>query len=240
MQAPTLMSDISRMSVTRDKLYEEVWAEPMAKVAVRYRISADYLARVCHHLNVPFPHRGDWAKRQFGKAPTRLPLPAPRPGEVIEWERGDAVPRTTPAVAFPADSGTSGRPASRSERPARHQLLAGIRESFDKVRLSEVGYLRPFKRNLVDIFVTKEALAHALDTASDLFLRFEAHGNRVLGTGESNGAPGRTRTCGPRLRRPVVRNGYSKAVIAARLIDARQVDSWPEVGNRSANRRRAR
>lgn len=32
------------MSVTRDKLYEEVWAEPMAKVAVRYRISANYLA----------------------------------------------------------------------------------------------------------------------------------------------------------------------------------------------------
>jgi hypothetical protein len=43
------MSDILRMSVTRDELYEEVWAEPMAKVAVRYRISANYLARVCLH-----------------------------------------------------------------------------------------------------------------------------------------------------------------------------------------------
>ena len=163
------MPDILRMSVTRDKLYEEVWAEPMAKVAVRYRISANYLARVCQHLNVPFPHRGYWAKRQFGKAPARLPLPDPRPGEVIEWERGDAVPRPTPAVALPAGSGTSGRPASRSERSARHQLLTGVRESFEKARFSEVGYLRPFKRNLVDIFVTKEALAYALDTANDLF-----------------------------------------------------------------------
>ena len=27
MQAPTLMSDISRLSITRDKLYEEVWAQ---------------------------------------------------------------------------------------------------------------------------------------------------------------------------------------------------------------------
>jgi hypothetical protein len=131
------MPDIFRMSVTRVNLYEEVWAEPMAKVAVRYRISANSLARVCHHLNVPFPHRGYWAKRQFGKAPIRPPLPAPRPGEVIEWERGDAVPRSTLAVAVPADSGTSGRPASRLERPARHQLLAGIRESSEKARLSE-------------------------------------------------------------------------------------------------------
>jgi len=76
-----VLVDILQMSVTSDKLYEEVWAEPMAKVAVRYRISANYLARVCHHLNVPFPHRGYWAKRQLGKAPTRLPLPAPRPAE---------------------------------------------------------------------------------------------------------------------------------------------------------------
>jgi len=174
------MPDILRMSVTRDKLYEEVWAEPMAKVAVRYRISANYLARVCHHLNVPFPHRGYWAKRQFGKAPARLPLPDPRPGEVIEWERGDAVPRPSPAVALPAGSGTSGRPASRSERPARHQLLTGVRESFEKARFSEVGYLRPFKRNLVDSFVTKEASAYALDTANDLFLRLEARGHRVV------------------------------------------------------------
>lgn len=113
---------------------------------------------------LPFPHRGYWAKRQFGKAPARPPLPAPRPGEVNEWERGDAVPRPTPAVALPADSGTSGRPASRSARPARHHLLTGVRESFEKARFSEVGYLRPFKRNLVDIFVTKEALAYALDT----------------------------------------------------------------------------
>jgi hypothetical protein len=146
----------------------------MVRVAVRHGVSANYLARVCDYLNVPYPHRGYWAKRQFGKAPTRLPLPAPRPGEVVEWERGDAVPRPTPTVALPADSGTSVRPASRSERPARHQLLAGIRESFEKARFSEVGYLRPFKRNLVDIFVTKEALAYALDTANDLFLRLEA------------------------------------------------------------------
>ena len=158
-----LMSDISRMGITRDKLYEEVWAEPMVRVAVRHGVSANYLARVCDYLNVPSPHRGYWAKRQFGQAPTRLPLPAPRP---------------PPAVALPADSGTSGRPVPRSERPARHQLVTGVRESCEKARFSEVGYLRPFKRNLVDIFVTKEALAYALDTANDLFLRLEARGRR--------------------------------------------------------------
>ena len=78
LRAPAPMPDILRMSVTRGKLYEEVWAEPMVRVAVRHGVSANYLARVCDYLNVPYPHRGYWAKRQFGKAPTRLPLPAPR------------------------------------------------------------------------------------------------------------------------------------------------------------------
>jgi hypothetical protein len=34
------MSDISRMSITRDKLNEEVWAEPMITVAVRHGVSS--------------------------------------------------------------------------------------------------------------------------------------------------------------------------------------------------------
>jgi hypothetical protein len=172
------MPDILRMSVTRDNLYEEVWSEPMTKVAARFNVSSNYLARVCHALNVPFPHRGYWAKRQFGNAPTRPPIPAPRPGEVLEWEKGDAVPRPTPAVALLAGSGLPRRTPSLPERPARHQLVIGVRESFEKARLSEVGYLRPFKQNLVDIFVSKETLVYALDTANEVFLRLEARGHR--------------------------------------------------------------
>jgi len=40
------MFHILRMSITRDKLYEEVWAEPMTKVAARFKVSSNYLARV--------------------------------------------------------------------------------------------------------------------------------------------------------------------------------------------------
>ncbi len=167
------------MSITRDELYNEVWAEPMIKVAARHEVSANYLARVCHHLNVPFPHRGYWAKRQFGKTPTRPALPAPRSGEVLAWERGDAVPRRSPSVSSVAENASDRPTPSLPERPARHELVTGVRESFEKARLSEVGYLRPFKRNLVDIFVTKNSLSYALDTANELFLRLEAKGHRV-------------------------------------------------------------
>lgn len=61
LRVASLLVDILRMSVTRDKLYEEVWAEPMVRVAVRHGVSANYLARVCHHINVRLPQRGYWA-----------------------------------------------------------------------------------------------------------------------------------------------------------------------------------
>ncbi len=48
--------------VSREQLYAEVWAEPMTKVALKYKVSSSFMARVCNWLNVPRPERGYWAK----------------------------------------------------------------------------------------------------------------------------------------------------------------------------------
>lgn len=56
------------MTVSREKLYEEVWSEPMVKVAARYGVSSSFLARICARINVPRPSRGYWAQLLVGKA----------------------------------------------------------------------------------------------------------------------------------------------------------------------------
>ena len=61
------------MTVTRDHLYDQVWARPMLAVAKDYEVSANYLARVCAALNVPWPPRGYWAKVAAGQKPPRSP-----------------------------------------------------------------------------------------------------------------------------------------------------------------------
>lgn len=65
----------------RDKLYEQVWAEPMRDLAKRYGVSDVWLAKVCRWLRVPMPGRGYWAKSSAGHAvPMRPALPkCPRP-----------------------------------------------------------------------------------------------------------------------------------------------------------------
>jgi len=61
-------SSDSKTPVSREQLYKEVWAEPMTTVALRYKVSSSFLARVCTWLNVPRPERGYWAKLAVGKA----------------------------------------------------------------------------------------------------------------------------------------------------------------------------
>ena len=100
-------------TVDRNTLYREVWERPMTSVAVRYGVSSSFLARVCARLNVPRPPRGYWAKVEFGGAPEKPDLPAPRPGDVLEWSRDGSLPRVAKgATVAPRDTkrGSSARP----------------------------------------------------------------------------------------------------------------------------------
>ena len=170
------------MTVTRDQLYGQVWARPMLAVANDYEVSANYLARVCASLNVPWPPRGYWAKVAAGHKPPQPALPPARPGDQLEWEKGAGLdlvlprpPRKPREAAQPADTPEPNKPPL----PDRHALIRGAREHFEIDRFTEHGYLRPRKRLLVDIVVSKAMLSTALDVANHLFLMLERHGHRV-------------------------------------------------------------
>lgn len=165
------------MAITRETLYEEVWAEPMTVVAARYRIFPNRLAGVCERLRVPVPPRGYWAKERVGKAEPRPPLPLPRPGDEVHWrQHGDY-----PAPARPIDYETQPTKSARRGTPeGPHLLVAGTEVEFGKGRVTDEGYLRPSKRTLPDIFVSAEALLRALEAMSLLLWTMEEHGHRVV------------------------------------------------------------
>ncbi|WP_157644240.1 hypothetical protein [Bradyrhizobium sp. WSM2793] len=47
----------------------------MSRLAERYGISDNGLAKICRREDIPYPARGYWAKHAVGKAPERAPLP---------------------------------------------------------------------------------------------------------------------------------------------------------------------
>jgi hypothetical protein len=159
------------MPVTRKKLYRQVWAAPMLKVAKRYGVSSSFLARICKRMNVPMPGRGYWAKHAAGQTLPQTPLPAPRPGDLMQWSRGGdrAAAAGLPTVLRTAV--VSRRRRRGDERPTHHELVVDVREQFLGGRVTRAGYLRPTKTRLVDIFVSDTALDAALEVADKLSSR---------------------------------------------------------------------
>lgn len=62
--------------ITRQALYDQVWSTPMTKLAKEYEISDVALAKICKKLNVPYPWRGYWRRKETGKVVKQLPLPS--------------------------------------------------------------------------------------------------------------------------------------------------------------------
>lgn len=59
----------------REKLYEEVWTEPVSKVAERYGVSDVAIAKTCRKMHIPVPGRGYWNKVNTGQKLKKTSLP---------------------------------------------------------------------------------------------------------------------------------------------------------------------
>ena len=168
------------LTLSREDLYALVWSEPMLKVAARFDVSSSYMARVCTRMNVPRPERGYWAKLAVGKVQKQVQLPEALPGNELIWSRdgsGEQVSRPLP------------KPPVRMKRirpiPSlltnQHPLINGAKPLFECGRISyEGGYLKPAKKLLVDLVVTKTGLDKALSFANLFFLALEENGHRVV------------------------------------------------------------
>jgi hypothetical protein len=187
--------ELNADALTRLELYEMVWAEPMLKVAARFEVSSSYMARVCTLMNVPRPERGYWAKLAVGQKPPKPELPEIRPGDLMVWNRsGNDVARTErrPLPRAPAKKPKRKHKVEAASPADLHPLIHGARAHFDVAGTSyDSNYLKPAKRLLVDLVVSKTGLDKALTFANQLFLELEAHECRVViaAHGERMGRP---------------------------------------------------
>ena len=116
----------------REKLYEEVWAEPVQAVAARYGVSGVALAKTCRRLAVPLPGRGYWARLKAGSAPEQPPLGKLPPGkqeriEVFSWYATRAgVPMVAPKDQKPGSERLKVSVPDDLRKP--HPLVAQARE----------------------------------------------------------------------------------------------------------------
>lgn len=66
--------------VSREELYTLVWQSSMSRLANEFGITGNGLAKTCDRMDVPYPPRGYWAKREAGKPVVTFKLPPRRDG----------------------------------------------------------------------------------------------------------------------------------------------------------------
>jgi hypothetical protein len=159
-------------SISREKLYEMVWAKPLGQVGDELGLSSFKVVEVCTALNVPRPINGHWNKLAAGKPFPIFPLPEPAPGDPLIWTAEQSTqnrkPRTAPRAPRAPLKRQNTKPLAGPLQV--HPLVRGARDHFLKTR--EVGdeeHLKPYKHCLVDVRVSKACLDRALALANNLF-----------------------------------------------------------------------
>lgn len=162
------------VSVTREKLYDEIWTEPITKVSKRYGVSDSYLIRILKNLNIPRPPRGYWAMADAGIFANRPSLPPAKQGDPITWSRDGSTVFETIAINEEKPARTK-----RKQRKATHGLIREAYEYFRNVRDTDNPYLKPFKRLTIDLIVSQITFERGINVANQLYLLLEDAGYHV-------------------------------------------------------------
>jgi hypothetical protein len=180
--------------LTREALYQQVWAEPIIHVAKRLGLSDRGLAKVCARHQIPVPPRGWWAKKQHGQTMRQAPLPAvDGPALATLTLHGVAVQAADrDATELEREQTPEWRISVPEELPISHPLVVrasvALRQaargaSHNSQHVSwrhryQVGLVRPGPGHL-DMAISKPLIPRALRIMQALLTAFDQRGYTV-------------------------------------------------------------
>lgn len=176
------MMDIKRL--TRKELYEEVWSEPIVKLARKYGFSDVWLARICKKNNIPRPPRGYWARVQSGQRVPKTPLPKGDDKKIIAIITHDL---TQTRERIIANRNRSSKKLLRSiviqSNPAHpHPLVSGSARILESADPDTTGIVHPH-HGCLDVHVSKDCLSRALNVMDSVIKSLTAMGFEVFISG---------------------------------------------------------
>ena len=166
--------------VSRETLYDEVWADPVTEVAKRYGLSDVGLAKLCRTMGIPLPARGYWAKVRAGAKPERTPLPA-----------HGRYRQTVNLTRFGPDAVRESEEIKRRVREIRqvteapigsidrHPLVAAAAKRLAKGDVKPEKGLVSAPAEVLHVEVTRGSLERALDLLNTLIFEFAKRGSTV-------------------------------------------------------------
>jgi hypothetical protein len=190
-------------SLTREELYNRVWATPMRKLATEFGLSDVGLAKICKNHKIPRPFRGYWAKVENGKAAKRWPLrPVDDESLAVVRVRHVEKPVQTPQIVIAHDPEIAALISAES-LPENHievasdlrgadPLVAATRESLAKQEPDEYGRISrryDFPTSCFEVAVSKANVHRALLLLHTLVRALKGRGHVLTAGTDSKKAP---------------------------------------------------
>jgi hypothetical protein len=169
----------------REKLYIEVWAEPVTKIAARYGVSDVMVAKVCRKLRVPLPGRGYWARIAAGQKLTKTPLPKLKQVPLVyrykTVDENAARHQHEPPAPEPTDPeylrvvAVESRTMSVDRFEKRHKLVLAAERRLSGAKVDSDGMLQPNGSGpMLEMRVSPGTLQRALAIMNAIIFTLEA------------------------------------------------------------------
>lgn len=184
------------MKITRNELYDLVWAEPMTAVSKRFGLSDVGLRKHCVSMNIPTPPVGYWAKLQHGHQTEILPLPEDYtgkkqfvdlseedPSEMAEFELNPPVNRLKEREIEISSGNTSCFIVPEvlyAKDPVIIDTKERLRQESNRDYLSRNPFTSKIKSTL-NVYVSEKSVDRALTIFSTVInaLRFRGHNIKI-------------------------------------------------------------
>jgi hypothetical protein len=180
------MSD-DGIKLTREELYEKMWATPATKLAKEFGISDVALGKICKKLNIPKPYPGYWQQLAVGRRVHREPLPPIKQGvraDIMIYPNTAATPFQPQDPEVVARVESESRPDNRIHVPdtlhGAHPLVRQTRQVLEKAKPDEYGMVRTaWNHRCLNLRVSKAELHRTLRIMDALIKALEARGCSV-------------------------------------------------------------
>ncbi|MHC1699281.1 MAG: hypothetical protein AB9919_14685 [Geobacteraceae bacterium] len=132
------------IKITREALYEEVWLQPLTKVALKYGITDNGIRKICKRLNVPLPVQGYWL-RKYKSKPKPLPPEGVGPKEhVLQIYCHESIPLTAAEVSeeekmIQSEKNPDNRIVVKESLASPHPLVSSTEKRLKKKNTTKMG-----------------------------------------------------------------------------------------------------
>jgi hypothetical protein len=173
-------ADPDPIRLSREQLYQEVWAIPTRLLAEKFGISDVGLAKACKRMRIPRPPRGYWRRKETGFPVRRSRLPKEREGdqrEIVFFAAPEMqMPRRHKAARIAPEVFVSFREP--------HPLVDLAAKALRNAQAEPSGVLKLPSTSPVSLHVGRSNLGKALRLTDALFKAWLMNGHEVRFEGE--------------------------------------------------------